>query len=194
MPCFTTYIGLLSDYYIHVALCMLVLEYGVKSFNSSKENKCCCSYKTHWHDVLDVAVWFLRLCLLVSSVCLLRCSSGTSFWVVLLSQKKRSPYSILIKHEHTVALATPIRYITTSKDKPGFTQSSERHLGCTCENTAIVFPVFSPSLFLLLLLRFLCCVLGRLSACYCPLLCGFAPNHLITPTLSSGFACHICQL
>ncbi len=85
-------------------------------------------------------------------------------------------------YEHTVALATSIRYITTSKDKQSFTQSSERHLGCACENTAIVFPVFSPSLFLLLLL-FLCCVLGRLSACDCPLLCGFAPNHLITPTI-----------
>lgn len=35
--------------------------------------------------------------------------------------------------------------------------------------------LFSPSLFL--------CVLGRLSACYCPLLCGFALNHLITPTI-----------
>lgn len=82
---------------------------------------------------------------------------------------------------YTVALATSIRYITTSKDKQGFTKSSERHLGCACENTAIVFPGFFTIFVSPPPVSLLCSWTDE--RLLFPLLCGFAPNHLITPTI-----------
>ncbi len=83
-------------------------------------------------------------------------------------------------YEHTVALATSIRY--NPKISKALHNPLRDILDAHVKTLPLFSLVFSPSLFLLLLL-FLCCVLGRLSACDCPLLCGFAPNHLKTPTI-----------